>query len=128
MPYSPAKPLPLSATLCVGRDCAHFRHILFFFFFIFSLFFVRAAGAGPGTLKVKTLKGMLSYACSFESGEWPSLVRRLIRSLISHTVDISPAHHLWSLRISFLVDRAFMKQRRVSAGGIPESGLDVLKF
>lgn len=56
------------------------------------------------------------------------MVRRLIRSLISHTVDISPAHHLWSLRISFLVDRAFMKQRRVSAGGIPESGLDVLKF
>jgi len=128
MPYSPAKPLPRSATLCVGRDCAHFRHILFFFFFIFSLFFVRAAGAGSGTLKVRTLKGMLSYACSFESGEWPSLVRRLIRSLISHTVDISPAHHLWSLRISFLVDRAFMKQRRVSAGGIPESGLDVLKF
>lgn len=128
MPYSPAKPLPRSATLCVGRDCAHFRHILFFFFFIFSLFFVRAARAGSGTMKVKTLKGMLSYACSFESGEWPSLVRRLIRSLISHTVDISPAHHLWSLRISFLVDRAFMKQRRVSAGGIPESGLDVLKF
>ncbi|MBL1929313.1 hypothetical protein ELE58_29750, partial [Klebsiella pneumoniae] len=48
-----------------GRDCAHFRHILFFFFFIFSLFFVRAAGAGSGTLKVKTLKGMLSYVCSF---------------------------------------------------------------
>lgn len=39
MPYSPAKPLLRSATLCVGRDCAHFRHILFFFFFIFSLFF-----------------------------------------------------------------------------------------
>lgn len=83
MPYSPAKPLPRSATLCVGRDCAHFRHILFFFFFIFSLFFVRAAGAGSGTLKVKTLKGMLSYVCSFatwdacrrsESEEWPSPV------------------------------------------------------
>nr|QIQ13662.1 hypothetical protein [Klebsiella pneumoniae] len=27
MPYSPAKLLPRSATLCVGRDCAHFRHI-----------------------------------------------------------------------------------------------------
>ncbi|MBL1614255.1 hypothetical protein ELI64_25335 [Klebsiella pneumoniae] len=65
MPYSPAKPLSRSATLCVGRDCAYFRHILFFFFFIFSLFFVRAAGAGSGTLKVKTLKGMLSYVCSF---------------------------------------------------------------
>ncbi|AWY32155.1 hypothetical protein DQQ08_28385 (plasmid) [Klebsiella pneumoniae subsp. pneumoniae] len=65
MPYSPAKLLPRSATLCVGRDCAYFRHILFFFFFIFSLFFVRAAGAGSGTLKVKTLKGMLSYVCSF---------------------------------------------------------------
>lgn len=83
MPYSPAKPLLRSATLCVGRDCAHFRHILFFFFFIFSLFFVRAAGAGSGTLKVRTIKGMLSYACSFaacsicrrsESGEWPSPV------------------------------------------------------
>lgn len=56
MPYSPAKPLPWSATLCVGRDCAHFWHILFFFFFIFSLFFVRAAGAGSGTLKVRTLR------------------------------------------------------------------------
>ncbi|HBY4270351.1 TPA: hypothetical protein MIT95_27930 [Klebsiella pneumoniae] len=65
MPYSPAKPLLRSATLCVGRDCAHIWHILFFFFFIFSLFFVRAAGAGSGTLKVKTLKGMLSYVCSF---------------------------------------------------------------
>ncbi|HBX7646117.1 TPA: hypothetical protein MIG29_18195 [Klebsiella pneumoniae] len=69
MPYSPAKPLPRSATLCVGRDCAHFRHILFFFFFIFSLFFVRAAGAGSSTLKVKTLKGMLSYVCSFAACE-----------------------------------------------------------
>nr|QXV89931.1 hypothetical protein [Klebsiella pneumoniae subsp. pneumoniae]QXV90806.1 hypothetical protein [Klebsiella pneumoniae subsp. pneumoniae]QXV91372.1 hypothetical protein [Klebsiella pneumoniae subsp. pneumoniae] len=49
----------------MGRDCAHFRHILFFFFFIFSLFFVRAAGAGSGTLKVRTLKGMLSYVRSF---------------------------------------------------------------
>ncbi len=95
MPYSPAKPLPRSATLCVGRDCAHFRHILFFLFFIFSLFFFRAAGAGSGTLKVKTLKGMLSYACSFatwnacrrsESGEWPS---PLLPNL-SHTVDINP--------------------------------------
>ncbi|MDO8019788.1 hypothetical protein EJ887_03220 [Klebsiella pneumoniae subsp. pneumoniae] len=65
MPYSPAKLLPRSATLCVGRDCAHFRHILFFFFFIFSLFFVRAAGAGSGTLKVRTIKGMLSYERSF---------------------------------------------------------------
>nr|QIK04291.1 hypothetical protein [Klebsiella pneumoniae]QNI18757.1 hypothetical protein [Klebsiella pneumoniae subsp. pneumoniae]QIQ14108.1 hypothetical protein [Klebsiella pneumoniae]QIQ14787.1 hypothetical protein [Klebsiella pneumoniae]QVQ57944.1 hypothetical protein [Klebsiella pneumoniae] len=46
MPYSPAKLLPRSATLCVGRDCAHFRHILFFFFFIFSLFFVRAGAVG----------------------------------------------------------------------------------
>ncbi|RIV05471.1 hypothetical protein D1624_26235 [Klebsiella pneumoniae] len=81
MPYSPAKPLLRSTTLCVGLDCAHFWHILFFFFFIFSLFFVRAAGAGSGTLKVKTLKGMLSYARSFatwnacrrsESGEWPT--------------------------------------------------------
>nr|URZ91845.1 hypothetical protein [Klebsiella pneumoniae] len=35
-----------STTLCVGRDCAHFRHILFFFFFIFSLFFVRAGAVG----------------------------------------------------------------------------------
>lgn len=83
MPYSPAKPLLRSATLCVGRDCAHFRHILFFFFFIFPLFFVRAAGAGSGTLKVKTLKGMLSYERSFaawnacrrsESEEWQSPV------------------------------------------------------
>ncbi|MBZ7746393.1 hypothetical protein FOB35_00975 (plasmid) [Klebsiella variicola] len=79
MPYSPAKPLLRSATLCVGPDCAHFRHILFSFF-IFSLFFVRAAGVGSGTLKVKTVKGMLSYACSFvawnacrqsEWREWP---------------------------------------------------------
>ncbi|MBZ6954074.1 hypothetical protein FOG24_29660 [Klebsiella grimontii] len=67
--YSPAKPLPRSATLCVGRDCAHFWHILFFFFFIFSLFFVRAAGAGSGTLKVRTIKGMLSYPCSFAACE-----------------------------------------------------------
>ncbi|PJX61909.1 hypothetical protein CWM56_26925 [Klebsiella sp. E-Nf3] len=65
MPYSPAKLLPRSATLCVGRDCAHIWHIIFFFFFIFSLFFVRAAGVGSGTLKVKTFKGMLSYECSF---------------------------------------------------------------
>ncbi|MBQ5213950.1 hypothetical protein FD808_26190 [Klebsiella quasipneumoniae] len=95
MPYSPAKPLPRSATLCVGRDCAHFWHILFFFFFIFSLFFVRAAGAGPGTLKVRTLKGMLSYVCSFatwdacrrsESGKWPSPVF----PHLWHTVDINP--------------------------------------
>ncbi|OFT10261.1 hypothetical protein B6J05_27525 [Klebsiella quasipneumoniae] len=43
-----------------------FSFFLFFlFFFIFSLFFVRAAGAGSGTLKVKTLKGMLSYVRSF---------------------------------------------------------------
>lgn len=83
MPYSPAKPLPRSATLCVGRDCAHFRHILFFFFLFFLLFFVRAAWAGSGTLKVRTLKGMLSYVRSFatwdacrrsESEEWPSPV------------------------------------------------------
>ncbi len=95
MPYSPAKPLLRSATLCVGRDCAHFWHILFFFFFIFSLFFVRAAGGGSGTLKVRTLKGMLSYACSFaacstcrrsESGEWPSPVF----PHLWHTVDINP--------------------------------------
>ncbi|MBL3695825.1 hypothetical protein E3U37_05050 [Klebsiella pneumoniae subsp. pneumoniae] len=95
MPYSPAKPLPRSATLCVGRDCAHFRHILFFFFFIFSLFFVRAAGAGSGTLKVRTIKGMLSYVHSFatwnacrrsESREWPSPVF----PNLSHTVDINP--------------------------------------
>ncbi|TNK09340.1 hypothetical protein CI662_026360 (plasmid) [Klebsiella pneumoniae subsp. pneumoniae] len=95
MPYSPAKPLPRSATLCVGRDCAHFWHILFFFFFIFSLFFVRAARAGSGTLKVRTLKGMLSYAGSFaacstcrrsESGKWPSPVF----PHLWHTVDINP--------------------------------------
>ncbi|QFU62914.1 hypothetical protein EQH49_26410 (plasmid) [Klebsiella pneumoniae] len=95
MPYSTAKPLPRSATLCVGRDCAHFRHILFFFFFIFSLFFVRAVGAGSGTLKVRTLKGMLSYAGSFaacstcrrsESGKWPSPVF----PHLWHTVDINP--------------------------------------
>lgn len=41
----PAKHLLRSATLCVGHDCAHFRHILFFFFFIFSLFFTRAGRA-----------------------------------------------------------------------------------
>ncbi len=62
----------------------HIFGIFFFsFFFIFSLFFVRAAGAGSGTLKVRTIKGMLSYACSFaawdacrrsESEEWPSPV------------------------------------------------------
>lgn len=131
-------------SLCSGAPrsawvaTVHIFGIFFFsFFFIFSLFFVRAAGAGSGTLKVKTLKGMLSYACYFatwdacrrsESEEWPSLVRRLIRSLISHTVDISPVHHLWPMRISSLGDRAFMKPCRVSGGGIPESGLDVLQF
>ncbi|HBZ0854696.1 TPA: hypothetical protein MJC53_22245 [Klebsiella pneumoniae] len=81
MPYNPAKPPLLSATLCVGRDCAHFRHILFFFFFYFFSFFRPRGGGGLGTLKVRTLKGMLSYACSFaacstcrrsESGEWPT--------------------------------------------------------
>lgn len=50
----PAKHLLRSATLCVGHDCAHYRHILFFFFFIFSLFFTRAGRAawhrkGPKT-------------------------------------------------------------------------------
>lgn len=93
MPYSPAKLLPRSATLCVGRDCAHFWHIIFFFF-LFFLFF-SSARRGSGTLKVKTLKGMLSYACSFatwnacrrsESGEWLS---PLLPNL-SHTVDINP--------------------------------------
>ncbi|QBA36591.1 hypothetical protein D8675_00085 (plasmid) [Enterobacter roggenkampii] len=94
MPYSPAKPLPRSATLCVGRDCAYFRHILFFFF-LFFLFFSSARGGGPGTLKVRTIKGMLSYARSFatcsicrrsESGEWPSPVF----PHLWHTVDINP--------------------------------------
>lgn len=56
MPYSPAKPLLRSATLCVGRDCAHFWHILFFFFFIFSLFFVRAAGGRVGHVEGQDLQ------------------------------------------------------------------------
>ncbi|MHC7395835.1 hypothetical protein ACYAXZ_28745, partial [Klebsiella pneumoniae] len=72
----------------------HIFGIFFFSFFIFSLFFVRAAGAGSGTLKVRTLKGMLSYAGSFaacstcrrsESGEWPSTVF----PHLWHTVDIN---------------------------------------
>lgn len=67
---------------------------IFFFLFLFFSFFVRAAGAGSGTLKVRTIKGMLSYACSFaacsicrrsESGEWPSPVF----PTLSHTVDIN---------------------------------------
>ncbi|HBX3835435.1 hypothetical protein CIT29_28690 (plasmid) [Klebsiella pneumoniae] len=94
MPYSPAKSLPRSATLCVGRDCAHSRHILFFFF-LFFLFFRPRGGGGPGTLKVRIRKGMLSYAGSFaacstcrrsESGEWPSPVF----PHLWHTVDINP--------------------------------------
>ncbi|HBY7211311.1 TPA: hypothetical protein MI602_23755 [Klebsiella pneumoniae] len=92
MPYSPAKLLPRSATLCVGRDCAHFRHILFFYFFSF---FRPRGGGGPGTVKVRILKGMLSYAGSFaacstcrrsESGKCPSPVF----PHLWHTVDINP--------------------------------------
>ncbi|HBX5768205.1 TPA: hypothetical protein MH553_27560 [Klebsiella pneumoniae] len=64
MPYNPAKPLLRSATLCVGRDCAHFRHILFFFFFFF-LFFSSARRGPVGHYKGQNLKGMLSYVCSF---------------------------------------------------------------
>lgn len=87
-------------SLCLGAPrsawvaTVHILGIFFFLFFIFSLFFVRAAGAGSGTLKVRTLKGMLSYVRSFatwdacrrsESGEWPSPVF----PNLSHTVDIN---------------------------------------
>lgn len=88
-------------SLCLGAPrsawvaTVHILGIFFFLFFIFSLFFVRAAGAGSGTLKVRTLKGMLSYVRSFatwdacrrsESGEWPSPVF----PHLWHTVDINP--------------------------------------
>jgi hypothetical protein len=43
MPYSPAKPLPWSATLCVVAT-VHIFGIFFFSFFYFSLFRPRGGG------------------------------------------------------------------------------------
>jgi hypothetical protein len=62
MPYSPAKPLP-GAPRSAWVATVHIFGIFFFLFF-FSLFSSARRG-GSGTLKVRTLKGMLSYVCSF---------------------------------------------------------------
>lgn len=88
-------------SLCPGAPrsawvaTVHIFGIFFFSFFYFFSFFRPRGGGGPGTLNVKDLNGMLSYACPFaacstcrrsESGEWPSPVF----PHLWHTVDINP--------------------------------------
>jgi hypothetical protein len=63
MPYSPAKPLPRSATLCVGRDCAHFRHI--FFLFLFFLFFRPRGGGRVGHVEGQDPQGYVVLRALF---------------------------------------------------------------
>ncbi|MGY1355792.1 hypothetical protein ACW7AM_16725 [Klebsiella pneumoniae] len=84
----------------------HIFGIFFFSFFYFFSFFRPRGGGGPGTLKVRILKGMLSYACSFAvrnacrrsaSGEWPSPVF----PHLWHTVDINPVKGTGSDRSIF---------------------------
>lgn len=88
-------------SLCPGAPrsawvaTVHIFGIFFFSFFYFFSFFRPRGGGGPGTVKGRTLKGMLSYADSFaacstcrrsESGKWPSPVF----PHLWHTVDINP--------------------------------------
>ncbi len=101
MPYSPAKPLPRSATLAWVATV----HIFGIFFFSFFLFFFRPRGGGRvGTLKVRTLKGMLSYAGSFAALERLPAIRIRRIAIASFPKYIAYSRHQFRVRCRYWPD------------------------